>query len=88
MGQVSYEYYHPEDIQKMVQLHNDGMCVRGEGGDGESVCVVRGDGESVCVVRGGCVFVLLRRCKGVGWGCMCAWNTVHTWKAKRLLEGW
>ena len=31
MGQVSYEYYHPEDIQKMVQLHNDGMCVCGEG---------------------------------------------------------
>ena len=24
VGQVSYEYYHPEDIQKMVQLHHDG----------------------------------------------------------------
>ena len=24
IGQVSYEYYHPEDIQKMVQLHHDG----------------------------------------------------------------
>ena len=24
IGQVSYEYFHPEDIQKMVQLHNDG----------------------------------------------------------------
>ena len=61
-------------------------------GGGESVCVVRrGWGECVCGEErgwGGCVFVLLRRCKGVGWGCMCAWNTVHTWKAKRLLEGW
>ena len=26
IGQVSYEYYHPEDIQKMVQLHHDGRC--------------------------------------------------------------
>ena len=26
IGQVSYEYYHPEDIQKMVQLHHDGGC--------------------------------------------------------------
>jgi PAS domain-containing protein len=25
IGQVSYEYYHPEDIQKMVQLHHDAM---------------------------------------------------------------
>ena len=24
IGQVSYEYYHPEDIQKMVQLHHEG----------------------------------------------------------------
>ena len=24
IGQVSYEYYHPDDIQKMVQLHHDG----------------------------------------------------------------
>ena len=24
VGQVSYEYYHPEDIQKMVQLHHEG----------------------------------------------------------------
>ena len=41
MGQVSYEYYHPEDIQKMVQLHNDGMYVCGEGrGCGECVFVI------------------------------------------------
>ena len=39
MGQVSYEYYHPEDIQKMVQLHNDGVCV----------CVVREGVWRVCV---------------------------------------
>ena len=26
-GQVSYEYYHPDDIQKMVQLHHDCECV-------------------------------------------------------------
>ena len=24
IGQVSYEYYHPDDIHKMVQLHHDG----------------------------------------------------------------
>ena len=24
IGQVSYEYYHPDNIQKMVQLHHDG----------------------------------------------------------------
>ena len=49
MGQVSYEYYHPEDIQKMVQLHNDGMCVRGEErGWGECVCGEEGMGR-VCV---------------------------------------
>ena len=63
MGQVSYEYYHPEDIQKMVQLHNDGMCVCGEGGVWR-VCVCgegRGCGECVCGERRGCgggVFVL------------------------------
>ena len=26
IGQISYEYYHPEDIQKMVHLHHDGKC--------------------------------------------------------------
>ena len=26
IGQISYEYYHPEDIQKMVHLHHDGMA--------------------------------------------------------------
>ena len=31
IGQVSYEYFHPEDIQKMVQLHHDGEWVRCEG---------------------------------------------------------
>ena len=24
IGQVSYEYYHPDDIEKMVHLHHDG----------------------------------------------------------------
>ena len=28
IGQVSYEYYHPEDIQKMVQLQHDGETYR------------------------------------------------------------
>ena len=25
IGQVSYEYYNPDDIQKMVQLHHEGI---------------------------------------------------------------
>ena len=39
IGQVSYEYYHPEDIQKMVQLHHDG---EGGGGRARSLLVGRG----------------------------------------------
>ena len=31
VGQVSYEYYHPEDIQKMVQLHHDGETEHSQG---------------------------------------------------------
>ena len=27
IGQMSYEYYHPDDIQKMVHLHHDGKYV-------------------------------------------------------------
>lgn len=32
IGQISYEYYHPEDIQKMVHLHHDGTFL-------QSLCV-------------------------------------------------
>ena len=45
IGQVSYEYYHPEDIQKMVQLHHDGegggrarSLLLGRGGRSYFVC--------------------------------------------------
>ena len=29
IGQVSYEYYHPDDIEKMVHLHHDGEASSG-----------------------------------------------------------
>ena len=38
IGQVSYEYYHPEDIQKMVQLHHDGECCHGDEHHHDNVC--------------------------------------------------
>ena len=28
-GQNSYDYFHPDDIQKMVQLHHESMKTRG-----------------------------------------------------------
>ena len=45
IGQVSYVYYHPDDIQKMVQLHHDGegggrvrSLLLGRGGRSYFVC--------------------------------------------------
>ena len=53
IGQVSYEYYHPEDIQKMVQLHHDG-----EGGGREGQISIAGEGREILL----CV---QRICKGI-----------------------
>ena len=50
-GQVSYEYYHPDDIQKMVQLHHDCECVC------VSVCVCVCELVCVCVCVCECVCV-------------------------------
>ena len=61
IGQVSYEYYHPEDIQKMVQLHHDG-----EGGGREGQISSLG---SLLLGKEGGQFKLLlcvqRICKGI-----------------------
>ena len=27
VGEVSYQYYHPDDLHRMVQLHQNGLCV-------------------------------------------------------------
>ena len=52
IGQVFYEYYHPEDIQKMVQLHHDGQ----RGGEGQ--ISIAGEGREILL----CV---QRICKGI-----------------------
>lgn len=26
IGEVSYQYYHPDDLHRMVQLHQNGQC--------------------------------------------------------------
>ena len=47
IGQVSCEYYHPDDIQKMVQLHHDG-----EGGGGPDLYCWGGEGDlTLCAVH-------------------------------------
>ena len=27
VGEVSYQYYHPDDLHRMVQLHQNGQCL-------------------------------------------------------------
>ena len=61
IGQVSYEYYHPEDIQKMVQLHHDG-----EGGGRE--CQISSLSSPLLWKEGGQFKLLLcvqHICKGI-----------------------
>ena len=74
VGEVSYQYYHPDNLHKMVQLHQNGQCVCAYV---VNVCVC----VCVCVcVRarmhacGQCMCVDVRMCVCMHVWSVCVWS--------------